>query len=84
MPIFIKDFIFLMFIYLKERERASMWAQVGERERQMKRKNAKQVPLGTEPDVGLDLTNREIMTWAQIKSWMLNWVTLAPQNFIFN
>ena len=25
-------------------------------------------------DMGLDLTNLEIMTWAEIKSWMLNWL----------
>ena len=29
--------------------------------------------LNAEPDAGLKLMNREIMTWAKIKSQMLNW-----------
>ena len=28
--------------------------------------------LSAEPDVGLEPTNHEIMTWAETKSWMLN------------
>ena len=35
-----------------------------------------------EPDAGLKLTNREIMTWAEIKSWPLNQLSHpgAPKN----
>ena len=28
--------------------------------------------ISTEPNMGLELTNSEIMTWAEIKSWMCN------------
>ena len=32
--------------------------------------------VSTEPDAGLELTNREIMTLVEIKSQMLNWLSL--------
>ena len=31
--------------------------------------------IGMEPDLGLDLMNREIMTWAEIKSRTFNWLS---------
>ena len=31
----------------------------------------------TEPDVGLELTNREIMTWPEVRS-LTDWTTQAP------
>ena len=35
--------------------------------------------VSTEPDEGLGLTNPEIITWPEIKSWKLNWATQVPQ-----
>ena len=35
-----------------------------------------------EPDVGLELTNREIMTWAEVRH-LTDWATQAPHDFIF-
>ena len=42
-------------------------------------------PDGREPRAGLELTNREIMTGAKIKSWMLNQLSHpgAPSAAIF-
>ena len=58
-----------MFIYLFwKKERA--WAVDS---RQREREISKQAPTArVEPDMGLDLTNCEIMTWAESKSHMLN------------
>ena len=36
--------------------------------------------VSTEHDVGLELTDREIMTWAEVGR-LTNWATQAPQNF---
>ena len=33
--------------------------------------------VSTEPDVGLELTNREIMTWAEVGR-LTDWATQAP------
>ena len=38
----------------------------------------------TEPDVGLQLTNHEIMIWAEVKVGCLtDWATQAPLEMIF-
>ena len=34
--------------------------------------------VSTEPDAGLELINREIMTWAEVGS-LTDWATQAPQ-----
>ena len=38
--------------------------------------------VSTEPDAGLKLTDREIMTWAEVGR-LTDWATQAPQDFIF-
>ena len=43
-----------------------------ERERERERKFQAASTLSAEPDTGLNLTNHEIVTWAEIKSRMLN------------
>ena len=35
--------------------------------------------VSTEPDAGLELTDREIMTWAEVGR-LTDWATQAPQN----
>ena len=45
---------------------------VWERERQRARARIHAGTVSTEPDTGLDPTNREITTWAELKSQMLN------------
>ena len=37
--------------------------------------------VSTEPDVGLKLTNREIMTWAEV-THLTDWATQAPRKSI--
>ena len=36
--------------------------------------------VSTEPDAGLELTDREIMTWAEVGR-LTDWATQAPQKF---
>ena len=54
---------------------------MGEGQRERETQNPKQAPgswvVSTEPDVGLELTNREIMTWAEVRR-PTNWATQAP------
>ena len=68
-----------LFIWETERER------VGERQRERGRERipSRLHTVTVEPDVGLKLTNRKIMTWAEMKSWMPNWLSHpgAPQYF---
>ena len=42
-----------------------------------------ELPAQSPPTWGLKATNREIMTWGEIKSQMRNWLSHpgAPQNF---
>ena len=37
--------------------------------------------VSTEPDTGLELTSREIVTWAEVGCWT-DWATQAPYNTI--
>ena len=41
-----------------------------DRDRERKRIPSRLRTVSTEPDAGLELTNREIMTRAEIKSWL--------------
>ena len=52
----------------REREREHEWGKGAERERQ--RIPSRLRAVSTEPDVGLELTNGEIMTRAETKSQM--------------
>ena len=63
--------MFLMFfIFEEERERESTsW---GGAERGRKRTQSTLLGVSTEPHVGFELMNCEIMTWAEIKSRPLN------------
>ena len=38
--------------------------------------------VSTEPDAGLEFTDREIMTWAEVGG-LTDWATQAPPNFGF-
>ena len=58
------------------RQRA--WAGEGQRERTTQSEaGSRRWAVSTEPDVGLELTNREIMPWAEVGS-STNWATQAP------
>ena len=67
-------FIISKFIYLfweREKERVCMCERGRGRERGRERIPRRFLTVSAEPHVGLELTNSEIMTWAEIKSWML-------------
>ena len=66
-----------LFIYFPQ------WDWEGQRERERKRISSRLCTVSTEPDVGLELTNCKIMTSAEIKSQMLNWLTHpgAPKGY---
>ena len=66
-PILFYLFIFLMFIYFWETERDR--AQVGKEQREGDAESeagSRLWDVSTEPDVGLELMDREIMTWAKV------------------
>ena len=65
-----------MFIYLFwEREREIESEQERGREREGDRIPNRIHTVSTEPDAGLKPTNCEIMTWIEIKSQALNWLS---------
>ena len=54
--------LFLFFSLFILRERESNWGRERERERERERISSRLRAVSTEPDAGLDLINREIMT----------------------
>ena len=64
-----------MFIYFWERGRQSANRGGTERERETEPEAGSRLwAISTEPDTGLKLTNREIMTWAEV-SRSNDWAT---------
>ena len=83
--LFLRFFVFCCFFFLeKEKERActSQGKAEGEGERIPSRLRA----VSAEPNAGFDLTNREIMTWAETNSQTLHPLSHpgAPQMLSFN
>ena len=73
--------IFLTFIYFWERERQSTSRWGTEREGDTESKAGSRLwAISTEPDVGLEHMDCEIMTWAKVGCWT-NWATQAPLIF---
>ena len=69
--------IVLMFIFDRERQRQRQ----RERERETDTKSgagSRLWAVSTEPDAGLQPTNCEIMTWAEVRP-LTNWATQVPQ-----
>ena len=60
-------FFFFKFIYFFEREREHMSRGGAERERERERESQAGSSLCAEPHTGLNLTDREMMIWAEIK-----------------
>ena len=65
-------FLFSSFYLFILREREQGRGRERERERGRERIPSRLHTLSAEPDVGLEVTNREIVTWAESKSQMLN------------
>ena len=66
-----KWLFFFKFVYF---ERDSTWVERGQRDRGRERERipSRLCTVSTKPDMGLKPMNCEIMTWAQLKSQMLN------------
>ena len=79
---YLKKF-FLMFIYFWDRERQSMNGGGSEREGDTESETGSRLQaVSTEPDAGLELTDREILTWAEVGR-PTDWATQAPQETPF-
>ena len=77
-------FFFLNFfnVYLFLRQRQSMNGGGAEREGDTESEaGSKLWAISPEPDVGLELTNREIVTWAEVGR-STEWATQVPQNVL--
>ena len=65
-----------MFIYFWDRERHSMSREGTERDIECEA-GSRLWAVSTEPNTGLELTNCEIMTWAEVGR-LTDWATQAP------
>ena len=75
--------IFLMFIYFWDRERQSASGGGAEREGDTESETGSRLwAVSTEPDAGLEPTNHEIMTWAEVGR-LTDWATQAPPKVAF-
>ena len=72
-----------MFIYFWDRERQSMNGGGAEREGDTQSEAGSRLwAISPEPHAGLELTDREIMTWAEVRC-STNWATQVPV-FLFS
>ena len=70
-----------MFIYFWDRERQSMNRGGAEREGDTESEMGSRLwAVSTEPHAGLELTDREIMTWAEVRRLTV-WATQVPQGW---
>ena len=65
-----------MFIFERTKERT--WTGEGQREKETESKAGSRLwAVSTEPDVGLEPMNREVMTWAKVEC-LTDWATQVP------
>ena len=70
--------LLLMFIYFWDRERQNMSGGGAEREGDTESEAGSRLwAVSTEPDAGLELTDCEIMTWAEV-GCSTDWATQVP------
>ena len=70
-----------MFIFETERHRA--WTGEGQREGDTESETGSRLwAVSTEPDAGLELMDREIMTWAEV-GCLTDWATQVPLILVF-
>ena len=82
--LFLKKIFFNVYLFLRERERGK-WGRDTEREGDPESEAGSRLrAVSTEPDVGLELMNHEIMTWAEVRR-STNWATQVPRfcSFLF-
>ena len=69
---------FLTFLFIFETERDRAWTGEGQREGDTESEAGSRLrAVSTEPEAGLDLTDREIMTWAEVGR-LTDWATQVP------
>ena len=79
----VSDILYANVVFLSFFSKFIFWgARVQVREGQRERKTESEAgsrlwPVSTEPDVGLELTNCEVMTWAKFGP-LTNWATQVP------
>ena len=72
---------FYLFLKERERERQSMSGVGAEREGDTESEAGSRLwAVSTKPNAGLELTNHEIMTWAEVGR-LTDWATQAPQKY---
>ena len=77
--VFASFFFNVLFIFETERDRA--WTGEGQREGDTESETGSRLwAVSTEPDAGLELTDREIMTWAKVGR-LTAWAPRAPHVF---
>ena len=75
---------FNIYLFLRQRETEHEWGRVREREGDTESETGSRLwAVSTEPDAGLELTNREIMTWAEVGR-LTDWATQAPLKLLLN
>ena len=81
--LYLKKFFFNIYLFLRDRERQSMSKGGAEREGDTEFEAGCRLRAGsTEPDARPELTNREIMTWAEVRR-STDWTTQAPRNYLY-
>ena len=74
---------FFFNVYVWDRGRQSMSGGGAEREGDTESETASRLwAVSTEPDAGLEPTNREIVIWAEVRC-LTNWATQAPLHRAF-
>ena len=67
-----------MFIYFSDNARDRVWARERQTEGDTESEAGSRLwAVSPEPDVGLELTDREIVTWAEVGR-LTDWATQAP------
>ena len=73
-----------MVIYFWDRERKSMNGRGSEREGGTESEAGSRLwAVSTEPDAGLELTDSDIMTWAEVRR-LTDWATQHPSDVLLN
>ena len=75
-------FLLLLFVYFWERDRT--WMVEGKREREIQFETGSRLQaVSTDPNMGLELTNCKIITWAEV-GHLTHWATQVPQFSTFS
>ena len=71
-------FFNVFFLFLRERQTEHELGRVREREDTESEASSRLWVVSTEPDIGLEPTDHEIMTWAEVRC-LTNWATQVPR-----